>query len=222
MRYASGVSVTCLNCLGVRMCLPLDLSRITWYRMEVQNQGSCMVKFSANTLRRGRVLLYALVFLGLFALDTVTPLGIADWLLDVIVVGVASVWGTRRELRVVLAIACAAVLIGLWASPVTVVPFWMGTLNRLAAILVMCSMAYLADRRRLAEEARRKAVSELKFLQGLLPICAACKAINSAAGEWQSLESYLSANSEAQLTHGPCPPCAAKYMAELSDEMTDL
>ena len=117
----------------------------------------------------------------------------------------------------VLATACAAVLIGLWSSPMRATPFWMGALNRFVAIVVMCSMAYLADRRLLAEETERKTEAELKLLQGLLPICAACKAIRDGAGEWHTLERYLSANSEARLSHGLCPQCAAKYMAEIVD-----
>jgi hypothetical protein len=166
---------------------------------------------------RGRVFLYALAFPGAVALDILTPLAIADWLLEVILVWVASVWGDRREIRIVAAIASAAVIPGLWSSPVTDTPFWMGALNRLAAIVVMWTMAHVAHRHRSAEEAQRKAAAHIKVLSGLLPICAACKAIRNERGEWHRLENYLSANSEAQLTHGLCPPCAARYREELAD-----
>jgi flagellar biogenesis protein FliO len=47
-------------------------------------------------------------------------------------------------------------------------------------------------------------------LTGLLPICAACKRIRNAAGEWESVERYIRTRSEADFTHGVCPECAAR------------
>jgi hypothetical protein len=166
---------------------------------------------------RGRVLLYAVAFPGAVGLDILTPLGIADWLLEVILLWVASVWGDRREMRIVAAIASAAVILGLWLSPTTDAPFWMAVINRLAAIVAMWTMVHVAHRHRSAEEAQRKAAAHIKVLQGLLPICAACKAIRNERGEWHRLENYLSANSEVQLTHGLCPPCAVRYRQGLAD-----
>jgi hypothetical protein len=166
---------------------------------------------------RGRVLLYVLAFPGAVALDILTPLAIADWLLEVVLVWIVSVWGDRREMRVVAATASVAVIPGLWSSPATGTPFWMGALNRLAAIVLMWTMVHIAHHRRSAEEAQRKAAAEIKILKGLLPICAACKAIRNERGEWRRLESYLLDNSEAILTHGICPQCAAKFMKGLAD-----
>jgi hypothetical protein len=163
------------------------------------------------------VLLYALAFPGAVALDILTPLAVADWLLEVTLVWIASVWGNRREMRFVAAIASVAVIPGLWSSPATGTPFWVGALNRLAAIVVMWTMVHVGHRHRSAEEAQRKAAAQVKVLHGLLPICAACKAIRNERGEWRRLESYLLDNFEAQLTHGLCPPCAAKFREGLAD-----
>lgn len=164
---------------------------------------------------RGRILLYIVAFPVTVFLDIITPLGVADWLLEVILVWVASFWGGRRETRLVTLAATIAIIGGIWSSPETVTPFWMGALNRLAAMIVMWTMANAANRRRAAEEAQRKARAEIKILQGLLPICAACKSIRTADGEWARLESYLTTHSEAELTHCLCPTCAAGYMAQL-------
>ena len=161
------------------------------------------------------MLIYALAFPAALALDFATPLGIADWLFEVILVWVASVWGTKREVRLVFMIASATLAIGFWSSRGTGIPLWMEALNRLMAVMVMLAMAHVADRRRAAEAAKRDAEGKIRILQGLLPICAACKAIRDSAGAWHKLEAYLSANSEAQLTHGLCPSCAAKYMEDL-------
>ncbi len=164
---------------------------------------------------RGRLLLYLVAFPGAVALDIVTPLGVADWLLEVILVWIASFWGSQRETGVVTAIATLTIIGGMWTSPAATVPFWMGALNRLVATVVMWTIANAANRRRAAEEAQRRARAEIRILQGLLPICAACKSIKTKEGEWQRLESYLTTHSEAQLTHGLCPACAAIYMAQL-------
>lgn len=51
------------------------------------------------------------------------------------------------------------------------------------------------------------ALTEVKTLHGLLPICAHCKEIRNDTGYWQSVESYLKAHTEAELSHGICPKC---------------
>jgi PAS domain S-box-containing protein len=60
------------------------------------------------------------------------------------------------------------------------------------------------------EAALRDALSQVKTLSGLLPICAWCKRIRDDSGYWTSLERYLVDHSDAQLTHGICESCAAK------------
>ena len=115
----------------------------------------------------------------------------------------------------VLATACVTLVAGLWLSPAAEQPLWLDALNRLIAVIVMLTMIHVSDRRRAAEEAEQKAEGEIRILKGLLPICASCKAIRGAAGEWHKLETYISSNTEAQFTHGLCPTCAAKYMEEL-------
>jgi hypothetical protein len=166
----------------------------------------------------GRTLLYVLAFPAALALDIATPLGIADWLIEVILVWIASVWGSKKETRVVLLMGFATLLTGLWSSSRSLaLPLWLEAINRLMAVLVMLAMTHVADRRRAAEEAERKAAGEIKRLQGLLPICASCKAIRDTVGEWHKLETYLATNSEARLSHGLCPGCTAKYMDELNE-----
>jgi len=49
-------------------------------------------------------------------------------------------------------------------------------------------------------------------LEGLLPICAYCKRIRDASEQWESIERYVEARSEAQFSHGYCPECYEKYV----------
>ncbi len=51
------------------------------------------------------------------------------------------------------------------------------------------------------------ALSKVKTLRGLIPICASCKKVRSDKGCWQRLEVYLTEHTEAELTHGICPEC---------------
>ena len=59
------------------------------------------------------------------------------------------------------------------------------------------------------------ALSRIKRLEGMLPICSHCKSIRDDAGDWQSLESYLSHRSEATFTHGICPTCVEKHYSHI-------
>jgi PAS domain S-box-containing protein len=56
----------------------------------------------------------------------------------------------------------------------------------------------------------QKALSDIKKLSGLLPICASCKKIRDDKGYWNQIESYISEHSEAEFSHGICPECAKK------------
>jgi PAS domain S-box-containing protein len=76
--------------------------------------------------------------------------------------------------------------------------------------------------RRQAEEDRekfilelQKALSEVKTLSGLLPICASCKKIRDDSGYWNQIESYISKRSSAEFSHAICPECAEKLYPEL-------
>lgn len=59
------------------------------------------------------------------------------------------------------------------------------------------------------------ALQEVKKLSGLLPICAACKKIRDEEGGWHPIEDYITDHSEADFSHGVCPPCARKLYPEL-------
>jgi DNA-binding response OmpR family regulator len=63
------------------------------------------------------------------------------------------------------------------------------------------------------------ALSNVKQLHGMLPICSYCKRIRGDDQYWQQVEGYIADHSEAQFSHGICPACYATVSAEL-DEMT--
>jgi len=52
-------------------------------------------------------------------------------------------------------------------------------------------------------------------LSGLLPICSYCKRIRSDSNYWEQVETYLAEHSNAVFSHGICPVCLEKAMAEV-------
>ncbi|MFT3917740.1 MAG: hypothetical protein QM704_27755 [Anaeromyxobacteraceae bacterium] len=56
------------------------------------------------------------------------------------------------------------------------------------------------------------ALSEVRELSGLLPICMHCKRIRDDHGYWEKIEKYVSARTKASFTHGLCPDCLPRYM----------
>ncbi len=57
----------------------------------------------------------------------------------------------------------------------------------------------------------RDALTKVKTLTGMLPICAWCRKIREDSGYWTSLEKYIVDNTSAQITHGMCESCAEEY-----------
>ena len=63
----------------------------------------------------------------------------------------------------------------------------------------------------------KDALSKVKTLSGLLPICASCKKIRDDKGYWNQIEHYIRGHSEAEFTHSICPECAKKTLDEISN-----
>jgi len=60
------------------------------------------------------------------------------------------------------------------------------------------------------------ALSDVKRLSGLLPICSHCKKIRDDKGYWKQIESYLSEHSEAEFSHGICQECIKQYYPDMN------
>ena len=60
----------------------------------------------------------------------------------------------------------------------------------------------------------QNALATVKQLSGLLPICAYCKRIRRDDNYWQQLETFIAERSEADFSHGVCPPCLEKAKKE--------
>ena len=65
------------------------------------------------------------------------------------------------------------------------------------------------------KSALEKALSEIKTLSGLIPICSSCKRIRDDQGYWKQVEIYVRDHSHAEFTHGICPDCVKKLYPSL-------
>jgi len=73
----------------------------------------------------------------------------------------------------------------------------------------------LADRVRELQEA----LSRVKRLQGLLPICSYCKRIRDDRNYWQQVEAYVAEHSDVQFSHSVCPECYGKFVKPMLEKL---
>ena len=78
-------------------------------------------------------------------------------------------------------------------------------------------------RRKLADRVQEleAAISRVKQLHGLLPICSYCKKIRDDKNYWQRVEEYVSSHSDAQFSHGVCPQCYEQILAPQLQALRD-
>ncbi len=61
----------------------------------------------------------------------------------------------------------------------------------------------------------KRAMKEIKTLEGLLPICSSCHKIRTEDSEWHVLENYITERTDAVFTHSLCPECARRLYPEM-------
>lgn len=86
----------------------------------------------------------------------------------------------------------------------------------LAVRRVLREQRFLRERRQAAIEREkliaqlREAAEEVRRLNGMLPICMACKRILDAKGRWHRIEIYIQKHSRGQVSPCLCPECSAQ------------
>jgi PAS domain S-box-containing protein len=85
----------------------------------------------------------------------------------------------------------------------------------------------ISKRREIQEEREQlivelqQALTNVKTLSGLLPICASCKKIRDDKGYWNQIETYIREHSGVDFSHGICPECVKTlYPGLLSQHKT--
>jgi DNA-binding response OmpR family regulator len=68
----------------------------------------------------------------------------------------------------------------------------------------------------------QQALSHVKELRGLLPICAYCKRIRDDQNYWQTVEEYLLEHTDVSFSHAFCPVCIKTHIdPELASRAMD-
>jgi hypothetical protein len=65
----------------------------------------------------------------------------------------------------------------------------------------------------------QRMLRRMKSLEGIVPVCSACKKIRDDDNRWHDFESYISDKSEAKFTHGICPECVQELYPEFSEQI---
>jgi len=167
---------------------------------------------------------------------SIVLLGVVDWLtgydlnffvfyfLPVIL----AAWRVGLGSSIAVAVVCGFVWAGAdYASGHTysssVFAVW-NTLIRLTSFIIIAwlvsKIGYLIATERAKVDALRKALAEIKLLEGLLPICAQCKKIRDDKGSWRQMEAYIGEHANVRFSHGYCPECAKRALEEAGIDNT--
>ncbi|MDM8556421.1 response regulator [Desulfococcaceae bacterium HSG7] len=76
----------------------------------------------------------------------------------------------------------------------------------------------LSKQKKLIKELK-EALSKIKTLNGLLPICASCKKIRDDKGYWNQVEHYIMDHSDADFTHSICPECVKELYPKIQERI---
>lgn len=64
-----------------------------------------------------------------------------------------------------------------------------------------------------------KFTAEIRKLKELIPICVYCRKVRDEENYWQQVETYIQTETGSRFSHGACPDCCEKEMAEFTASM---
>jgi hypothetical protein len=99
---------------------------------------------------------------------------------------------------------------GMWGSSLLNLLFFL----TIVVIEAAWTIAFLLLNAERVEWELRDALAHVKVLRGLLRTCSWCRKVRDDHGYWQQIERYVEQHSEAELSHGICPDCAALLHSE--------
>lgn len=88
-------------------------------------------------------------------------------------------------------------------------PNWRESLFESVCIIILCVVIIRFTSR---------LFKRMRYLEGILPVCASCKRIRDEEGKWHQIESYIRERSDADFSHGICPECREKLYPEYNTD----
>lgn len=162
------------------------------------------------------VLLSALV-----AIDYATGDRLAFFVFYFIPVAIVA-WTIGRVAAV--AMSCAAAGAWLWVEAfsvrrggITFFDFWDAAMWLVSFLLVGLALARirtLLEREKKTNKELTDALTTIRRLSGILPMCTVCRRIRDDQQNWVALEKYITEHSEAQVSHGMCPRSYRKFYGD--------
>jgi hypothetical protein len=153
----------------------------------------------------GPIILTLLTVVGSY---TIIPVPLARQVLSTLPLSICSIviaWYVNG-----VGITATATVVGLvLANILGAVPSW--RLNRRRRMAFLAELADAQIRARLEQ-----ALGEVRTLRGMISICAWCKRVRDKEAVWHQIEMYVQNHTHAEFTHGICPSCVKKQMAEKS------
>ncbi len=64
-----------------------------------------------------------------------------------------------------------------------------------------------------------EALASVRLLEGLIPMCASCHRVREDERYWQQVDSWLSARTDAVVSHALCPDCLTTLYPEFAQEL---
>lgn len=78
---------------------------------------------------------------------------------------------------------------------------------------------YALEKEKNLRKKLEKALSEVKSLRGIIPICSNCRKVRDDDGFWQQVEEYIADHSEAGFSHSLCPDCVKALYPKMYDKI---
>lgn len=81
---------------------------------------------------------------------------------------------------------------------------------------VEVGVRFVELQRKLAERVQEleRALTQVRRLEGLLPICSYCKRIRNEQDYWERVDAYISQHANVRFSHNICPECYTKHVAK--------
>ena len=128
--------------------------------------------------------------------------------------------GREKTLRYFMTIIILLTLIILL---VLIILYWNKSRDHRLIVQARDDLAREIEERKAVEKEReiliheqQEALSKIKTLSGLIPICSNCKKIRNDQGYYEQLESYIMEHSDAVFSHGICPDCLKKLYPDFT------
>ncbi|MCX6544311.1 MAG: hypothetical protein NTV05_07830 [Acidobacteria bacterium] len=64
----------------------------------------------------------------------------------------------------------------------------------------------------------RLSPEDIKWLRGLVPICASCKKIRDQNGDWKDTGTHITADTGGAFSQGLCPECLKTLYPEFAND----